>query len=154
MQDIAPQKCERKVFSVENNELYEKIKNSFDKQGFLSTIGAKLCEVECGKTVISCESRSDLTQQNGFMHAGVITTIADVACGYAAMTTAADGYNVMSVEFKQNLLRPMTGTVLKVTGSVVKTGKTLIVTQAEAVDADSGKLIATMLGTMIAVKEK
>ncbi len=139
---------------MENNELFERIASSFDKQSFLSTIGAKLCSVESGKVVITCESRSDLAQQNGFMHAGVISTIADVACGYAAMSTAPDGYNVMSVEFKQNLLRPMTGAKLAVTGSVVKSGRTLIITEAEAVDADSGKLIAKMLGTMIAVKEK
>ena len=139
---------------MENGKLYERIATSFAKQSFLSTIGARLESAEHGRVVISCTASPNLNQQNGFMHAGVISTIADVACGYAAMSTAPGGCNVMSVEFKMNLMRPMTGKRLSVTGNVVKSGKTLTVTEAEAVDTDSGKTVAKMLSTMIITAEK
>lgn len=134
--------------------VFDRISASFTRQRFLTLLGAELVSVENGRVVISCECRDALTQQNGFMHAGAITTLADVACGYAAMTTAPDRSNVMSVEYKMNLLRPMSGKTLSVVGTVLKSGRTLTVTRAEAFDADSGKLIAEMLGTMITVLEK
>ena len=133
-------------------ELKDRIAESFGKQRFLSTIGARLETVEPGRVTISCGARADLTQQDGFMHAGVIATVADVACGYAAMSLMGEDYRMMSVEFKLNMLRPMAGARVLATGRVVKPGKTLFVTEAEVRDADSGKLIAQMLGTMIAVK--
>lgn len=86
--------------------LYMRIKNSFDKQNFLTLIGAKLESVEKGRVVISCERRDDLTQQQGLLHGGVVTSIADVTCGYTALTVIPEDHEVLTVEFKINLLRP------------------------------------------------
>ena len=130
-------------------EVYRRIKASFDRQQFLSLIGAELERAERGSVVISCKRREDLTQQQGLLHGGVVTTIADVTCGYTALTVIPDGQEVLTVEFKINLLRPVVAEQIVATGSVVKAGKTLIITEAEVRDAATDKLIAKMLATMI-----
>lgn len=130
----------------------KQIAESFSKQNFLSTIGARLEYVDDGMTIISCPSRDDLKQHTGVLHAGVLCTIADVACGYAAMTRLPDYCSVVSVEFKVNLLRPVHGKKVVATGRVIKPGKTLMIAEAEVVDDDTGKLVAKMLGTMMVTK--
>lgn len=131
------------------DKAFERISNSFYSQNFLTLIGAKLEAVEPGRVVVSCERRDDLTQQQGFLHGGVVTSIADVACGYTALTVIPEGQEVLSVEFKINLLRAVTGRKIVAEGSVVKAGRQLVVTEAEVRDADSGKVVAKMLATMI-----
>lgn len=130
----------------------QRIRDSFSKQSFLKTIGAELESVEKGRVCVSCELRDDLKQHTGVMHAGVICTIADVACGYAAMSVAGEDSTALSTEFKVNLLRPMQGKKAIATATVIKPGKTITITEAEVIDADSGKLVAKMIGTMINVK--
>lgn len=78
-----------------------------------------------------------------------MATIADVTCGYTALTMMPEGYEVLTAEFKVNLLRPVLAEEIIATGQVVKAGRTLIITEAEVRDADDGKLIAKMLGTMV-----
>ena len=129
--------------------VYQRIKKSFDRQQFLSLIGATLEHAERGKVVISCKRREELTQQQGLLHGGVVTTIADVTCGYTALTVIPEGQEVLTVEFKINLLRPVLAEKIVATGSVIKTGKTLVITEAEVRDAVTDKLIAKMLATMI-----
>lgn len=129
--------------------LYERIRSSFDRQNFLVLLGAELESVEPGRVVISCRRRECLTQQQGFLHGGVVTSIADVTCGYTALTVIPEGQEVLTVEFKINLLRPVTGRKILAAGSVVKAGKSLVITEAEVTDADSGKIAAKMLATMI-----
>ena len=75
----------------------------------MSLIGASLSLVEPGVVEIALPFRADLTQQHGYLHAGVVTTIADSACGYAAYSLMPSGSEVLSVEFKVNLLRPAAG---------------------------------------------
>ena len=133
----------------ENNALYQRVKDSFDKQGFLKLIGAKLESVEKGRAVISCTKRDDLLQQQGLIHAGVVTTIGDVACGYPALSMMPEGYEVLSVEFKVNMLRPPLAEKMVATGHIIKAGRKLIITEAEVVDDATGKLIAKMTATMI-----
>lgn len=131
--------------------LYERIRSSFDRQNFLALLGAELESVEPGRVVISCRRRENLTQQQGFLHGGVVASIADVTCGYTALAVLPEGQEVLTVEFKINLLRPVTGSKIIAAGSVIKAGKSLVITEAEVTDADSGKIVAKMLATMIPV---
>lgn len=134
--------------------LCDQIRSSFVRQNFLALLGAELESVEPGRVVISCRRREDLTQQQGFLHGGVITSIADVTCGYTALTVIPEGQEVLTVEFKINLLRPVTGRKIIAAGSVIKAGKSLVITEAEVMDADSGKIVAKMLATMIPAAKK
>ena len=130
----------------------KQITKSFSRQSFLAAIGARLESVEAGQVAVSCSSRDDLKQHTGVLHAGVLCTIADVACGYAAMTLVPDHCSVVSVEFKVNLLRPVGGKKVIATGHVIKPSKALMIAEAEVVDDDTGKLVAKMLDTMMVTK--
>lgn len=134
--------------------LYERIRSSFGHQNFLALLGAELESMEPGRVVISCRRREELTQQQGFLHGGVVTSIADVTCGYTALTVIPEGQEVLTVEFKINLLRPVTGRKIIAAGSVVKAGKSLVITEAEVMDANSEKIVAKMLATMIPASRK
>lgn len=117
----------------------------------MSTIGAELIKIEPGSIEIGLTYRSDLTQQHGYLHAGIVATIADSACGYAAYTLMPANSEVLSVEFKVNLMRPAKGKRFIAVANVLKPGKTLSVVRADVFGIDGGdqELIATMLGTMI-----
>jgi uncharacterized protein (TIGR00369 family) len=117
----------------------------------MQLIGATLKRVEPSAVDINLPFREDLTQQNGFIHAGIITTVADSACGYAAYTLMPAGSEVLSVEFKVNLLRPAEAEVFVAEARVLKAGKTLTVTRCDVYGktGEAVKLIATMLATMI-----
>lgn len=134
-----------------NPAFAEEIKQSFAKQTVMGLIGAELRRVEPGLVEITLPYRPDLAQQNGFLHAGIVTTIADSACGYAAYSLMPPNSSVLSVEFKVNLLRPAKGTSFLASAEVVKSGKTLTVVRADVFSTEGERrdLIATMLGTMI-----
>lgn len=132
-----------------NNGLYNRINDSFKKQNFLSLIGAELEHVEDSKVIIACKRRDALTQQQGLLHGGVVTSLADVACGYAALTTMPVDFEVLTVEFKINLIRPAITNKIIATGQVVKTGKTLVIAEAIVTDENGENIIAKMLATMI-----
>ncbi len=131
----------------------ERVKSSFEQQQFMTTLGAKLAFVTEGQVVITCQKRPELTQQNGFVHAGVLTSLMDVACGYAALTVMPADADVLSVEFKTNLLRPAVASELKAIGTVIKAGKTLVFCEAKLIGNDD-TLIATMQATMFCVKNE
>lgn len=140
--------------SPRNPDFAEEIKESFGKQTIMGLIGAELTRVEPGIVEITLPYRADLVQQHGYLHAGIVTTIADSACGYAAYTLMPPNSEVLSVEFKVNLLRPARGKMFLASAEVVKSGKTLTVVRADVFGLDqTGQrtLIATMLGTMICV---
>jgi uncharacterized protein (TIGR00369 family) len=135
-----------------NPAFAEEIKQSFTKQTIMDLIGAELSRVEPGVIEITLPYRADLAQQHGYLHAGIVTTIADSACGYAAYSLMPPNSEVLSVEFKVNLLRPAKGEKFLAVAEVVKAGKTLTVVRADVygVDHDEQReLVATMLGTMI-----
>ena len=135
-----------------NTAFAEEIKQSFVKQTIMGLIGAELSRVEPGVIEITLPYRADLAQQHGYLHAGIVTTIADSACGYAAYSLMLPNSEVLSVEFKVNLLRPAKGTQYLSRAEVVKSGRTLTVVRADVFGIDDeGKreLVATMLGTMI-----
>jgi uncharacterized protein (TIGR00369 family) len=127
---------------------------SFAQQPIMKLIGASLALVDPGVIEITLPFRADLAQQHGYLHAGVITTIADSACGYAAFTLMPAGSNVLSVEFKVNLLRPAQGAEFVTRAEVIKAGRTLTVVCADVFGVAGNKertLVATMQGTMIRV---
>lgn len=132
--------------------MIEAAKKSFEKQGFMKTLGAKIITIETGMVKIACELKEELMQQHGFFHAGVITSIADVACGYAAMTTMPEGSEVLSVEFKTNLMRPATAQKIVATGKVIKSGKNLVFCEAKITDEKETIQFASLQGTMFCIQ--
>jgi uncharacterized protein (TIGR00369 family) len=119
----------------------------------MKMIGAKLTKVIPGEVHIEVPFSMALTQQHGYIHAGIITTIVDTACGYAANTLMPVLSEVLTVEYKINFLSPGKGEKIIGIGKVVKPGRTLTVCSGEvrACDANGEKLIATMQATMMAV---
>ncbi len=122
----------------------------------MQLIGAELGRIGPGIVEIALPYRTELTQQNGYMHAGVVTTIADSACGYAAYSLMPADSEVLSVEFKVNLLRPAKGDRFLAHAEVIKPGKTLTVVKADVfgVSGEAGNqiLVASMLATMFCVR--
>src|SRR5689334_21290287 len=138
-------------FEPLNPSFAAEVTDSFKKQAVMSAIGAELVSITPGIIQISLPYRSDLTQQNGYLHAGVITAIADSACGYAAYSLMPPSSAVLSVEFKVNLLRPAKGEEFLAIAEVLKPGRTLTVVRADvfANPKSERALVATMLGTMM-----
>jgi len=140
-----------------NPSFAKDVAGSFAQQPIMNLIGARLSLVEPGVVEITLPYRADLAQQHGYLHAGVVATIADSACGYAAFTLMPAGSNVLSVEFKVNLLRPAQGVEFVTRAEVIKAGRTLTVVRADVfgIDDEAGReLVATMQGTMISLHSK
>jgi uncharacterized protein (TIGR00369 family) len=130
----------------------DRVRAAFAAQGFMRTLGARLVELAPGRCTIECAFRDDLTQHHGLFHAGVLTTLADNACGFAAMSLLPEGGEVLSVEFKTSFLRPAAGLAAIARGEVLKPGRTLSFCRADVhVRAPDGReaLAATMLATMM-----
>ena len=127
------------------------VRESFDRQGFNVNLGATLTYIGPGEVRVGVRYAPHLTQQNGFLHAGVIASIADNACGYAAMSAAPSGHNPLAVEFKVNLLAPARGERFEARARVLRRGRTLSVVRADvfAITGTSEDMIATMLETAI-----
>jgi len=134
---------------------YEKrVRESFARQRALATLGATLARVVPGEVEIHLPFRPELTQQHGFLHAGVSTAVVDTACGYAALTLMAAGSAVLTIEFKVNLLALGKGELFVATGRVVKPGRTVTVCSGEVVAVDGGerRTVALMQATMMSVQ--
>ena len=134
-----------------NPAFVQEVKESFANQTVMALIGAELTRVEPGVIEITLPYRADLAQQHGYVHAGIITTIADSACGYAAYTLMPAGSDVLAVEFKVNLLRPAKGETFVARAEVIKSGRTLTVVRADvhALTGEQRELVAIMQGTMM-----
>jgi len=132
------------------------VRDSFAAQRLMATIGARLARVAAGDIEIRVLFRPELTQQHGFLHAGVVTSALDSACGYAALSLMPEGAGVLTLEFKTNLLAPARGEELIARGRVVRAGRTITVCQAEAsMLADGAEtLVATMLATIMTVRDR
>jgi uncharacterized protein (TIGR00369 family) len=132
----------------------DRVRASFAKQQVMATIGATLERVEPGEVTIAMPPNPSLTQQHGYLHAGIIATIADSACGYAALSLMPEGAAVLSIEFKTNMLAPADGERFIARGKVIKPGRTIMVCDAtvHAVREGKEKLVATMTGTMMVVQ--
>ena len=141
---------------VRDPDFEARVRASFARQHFMATLGAQLERVTVGEITISLPFRADLTQQHGFLHAGVVTSVVDSACGYAALTVMEPGAAVLSVEFKMNLLAPAQGSAFRAVGRVVRAGRTLVVCAGElhAMHNERDTVVALMQGTMMAVRDK
>lgn len=133
-----------------------RVRASFARQRFMATLGASLERVAPGEVAIAFTHREELTQQHGFLHAGVMTSVADSACGYAALSLMEAGAGVLSVEFKVNMLAPAVGDRFVATGRVVRPGRTLTVCVGEVTSERDGETVAVLLmqATMMAVRGK
>jgi len=132
--------------------LQARIERSFARQTLMGTLGATLDHVSAGHVVIRLPYRADVTQQHGFLHAGVVSAVVDSACGYAALTTMDADAAVVSVEFKVNLLAPAKGQEFFAHGRVVRTGRTITVCSGECRVGRDGPVVAVMQSTMMAVR--
>ena len=123
----------------------------FDAQPAMRTLGITIARLEPGEIELAMGYRAELTQQHGFVHAGIITAGLDNACGMAAFTLMPKGAGILTVEFKTNLLAPAKGERFVFRAGVVKPGRTITVCEARAfaVQADAESLIATMTGTLM-----
>jgi uncharacterized protein (TIGR00369 family) len=128
-----------------------RVRASFDKQTFMATLGATLESVSAGAVAIRLSFRDDLTQQHGFLHAGAIASIADSACGYAALSLMPLDAGVLSIEFKINMLSPARGDAIIARGEVIRAGRNIMVCRADvhSVTERDEKLVAAMQATMM-----
>ncbi len=112
-------------------EVRRRVQESFDRQGLMSHLGARISHIAPGRVHIVLPARPEVTQQNGFFHAGATSAIADSAGGYAAYTLFPENADVLTVEYKVNLLAPATGDHIEAVGTVIRSGRTLTVCQLE-----------------------
>jgi uncharacterized protein (TIGR00369 family) len=155
-------KISRESFEPQDPQFEERVRSSFGKQQVMDLLGATLTRVAPGETEIELGFRPDLTQQNGFLHAGIVATILDSACGYAAFTLLPEGVGVLTVEYKINLLAPARGTLFRARGQVERAGRTLTVCSGEVVaileeeeqEDRRERTIAVMLSTVMALRPR
>ena len=133
-----------------------RVRTSFARQRAMATLGISLRRVDAGEVELEMPYNADFCQQHGFLHAGTVTTAIDSACGYAAYTLMPADAEVLSVEFKINLLAPAKGERFRFVGRVVKAGRTISNVRGEAFAGAGGRerLIATMDGTMMTLRER
>jgi uncharacterized protein (TIGR00369 family) len=130
----------------------QRVKESFDRQSFMRTLGATLEQAGDGDVAIRLPLADALAQQHGYLHGGALISVLDSACGYAALSLAPEGHEVLTTELKVNLLAPVSGTAVIARGRVLRAGRTLSVCQGDAYDADDPCThVATMLATMVVV---
>ena len=129
----------------------DRVRDSFARQAFMATLGARLARVAAGEVDIELPVRDALLQQHGTVHAGALTSVLDSAAGYAAFTLMPAGTAVVSVEFKVNLLEPARGERIVARGRVIRSGRTLFVCVSEAWAQSGGSetLVAVLQGTMM-----
>lgn len=130
-----------------------RVRRSFAKQRVMETIGARLVRVAPGEVDIELPFREDLTQQHGFLHAGIVGTVLDSAAGYAAFTLMPADAGVLSIEFKVNLLAPARGERVIARARVVRAGRTITVCTADAFAVQDGaeRHVSTMTATMMTI---
>jgi uncharacterized protein (TIGR00369 family) len=134
----------------------QRVIESFNRQEVMQTVKASLVAVRPGEIELAFPYQSGLTQQHGFIHAGIISTVLDSACGYAAFSLMPENAAVLTIEFKLNLLSPAKGERFRAVGRVKKPGKNITVTQGELFAQAGGgqKLVAIMIGTIMAVYDR
>jgi uncharacterized protein (TIGR00369 family) len=141
------------TFQPQSPDFEARVRESFGRQRVMAMMGAELQRVSPGEVVIRLPFLGDLTQQHGFLHAGIVTAIADSACGYAALSLMPADTGVLTVEYKVNLLNPA-GEYFTAVGRVVKPGRSVTVCAGDVFAYIGGQeqLVATMLATMMTVR--
>jgi len=144
-------------FAPKDPNFADRVRASFARQQVMQTLGVEIARLAPGEIELAMSYAPAYTQQHGFMHAGIISTVLDSACGYAAFSLMPAESAVLTVEFKTNLIAPAKGDRFAFRAQVVKPGRTLTVCDARAYATDrDGKerLIATMTGTIMAVLDR
>jgi uncharacterized protein (TIGR00369 family) len=143
-------------FEPKNPDYRSIAATTFERQQAMRTLGISIARLEAGEVDLSMQYSAEFTQQNGFVHAGIITAGLDNACGIAAFTLMPPGSDILTVEFKTNLLAPAKGDRFVFRAHVVKPGRTLTVCEARAFAQTGGTetLIATMTGTLMALPRR
>lgn len=140
-------------FKPKSPDYKNKVLNSFARQPAMHTLGIEVSSLEPGRIELAMPYNAEFTQQHGFIHAGILSTALDSACGYAAFSLMDDDAAILTVEFKTNLLAPADGEKFIFRAEVVKPGRTLSVVNAiaYAIKNNTEKTIATMTATMMAI---
>jgi uncharacterized protein (TIGR00369 family) len=143
-------------FEPRDADFERRVRESFARQRAMVTFGARLLRVAPGEVEIGFDFDEAFTQQHGYLHAGVVTALVDTACGYAALSLTEPGAEVLSVEFKLNLLSPAAGERFVARARVVRAGRNLTVCAGDlyALKGVGEKVVATMLATMMVMKQE
>jgi uncharacterized protein (TIGR00369 family) len=140
---------------IPESDFEQRTLDSFARQPAMATLGVTVESIAAGHVVLAMAHRADLTQQHGFLHAGVVAAALDSACGYAAFTLMPVGAGVLTIEFKINLLAPARGPLMHFEGRVTKAGRTISVVDGQAYQSaprgGERKLVATMTATVMTV---
>ncbi|TMG85512.1 MAG: PaaI family thioesterase [Betaproteobacteria bacterium] len=151
-----PTAAQEPAFAPLNSDYEARVRDSFARQGAMRLLGARLAEVRAGYCAIELPYRDDLTQQHGYVHAGIVGAIVDSAGGYAGFTLFPKDASVLTVEYKLNLLAPAAGERLVAQATVLKPGRTLAITRGEVYAEARGQrtLCAVMQQTLIVLAGK
>jgi uncharacterized protein (TIGR00369 family) len=143
-------------FTPKDPQFDTRVRASFARQPAMASLGVEIVALSPGEIELSMPYAAAFTQQHGFIHAGIITTALDSACGYAAFSLMPEDAAVLTVEFKTNLLAPARGEYFRFRSQVVKPGRTITVCDAQAFAVAAGKesLVATMSGTLMALFDR
>jgi uncharacterized protein (TIGR00369 family) len=143
-------------FTPADPQYAERVRTSFERQQVMHTIGGMLVDVTPGMVLIELPFNSQLTQQHGFLHAGIVTTIVDSACGYAAYSLMPVDAAVLTIEYKINLIAPAAGERFIARGEVIKPGRNITVCEGRVTAISEGReqLIALMQATMMTLRER
>ena len=144
------------AFEPRDPAFAERVRESFERQRFMSTLGARLVSVAPGAVDVELPFADSLVQQHGYLHAGAVAAAMDSACGYAALTLLDAGAAVLTVEFKVDLLEPAAGERVVARGRVLRAGRTLTRCRAEAAALAGGaeRHVASMSATIMAVRDR
>ena len=144
------------VFTPQDPDYINKVKDSFQRQNAMATIGTRIEKLEPGLVELAFDYDASLTQQHGFIHAGIVSTVMDSACGYAGFSLMPENTAVLTIEFKVNLLAPAQGESFIAVGMVKKPGRTITVADGELYAIKDGlrKLVATMTGTLMTIANR
>jgi uncharacterized protein (TIGR00369 family) len=143
------------AFTPKNPDWRRQVQDSFARQTFMTALGVRIAALEPGRCELAVDRRGDLCQQHGYLHAGVTTTLADTAAGYAAFSLMPARSSVLTSELKINLLNPAAGERLVAVAEVMKPGRTLTVVRADVFGETAGerRIVATMLATMMCLAD-
>ena len=143
-------------FKPSDSGYKQKVIDSFNRQELMKTINTSIIDIRPGEIELEIPYQLPLTQQHGFIHAGIVSTVLDTACGYAAFSLMPENAAVLTIEFKVNLLAPAQGERFRAIGKVKKPGKTITVTESELFSFTEGKqkLVATMVATVMSVYDR
>lgn len=140
-------------FQPRDPNFREKVKESFARQKVMAELGVEIIRLSPGAVEFQFPYDERWTQQHGFIHAGIISTVMDSACGYAAFSLMPEGAAVLSIEFKSNFLAPAAGAQFRIISRVIRSGRTITVAEADAfaISSDSEKHVAHMTATIMTV---